>query len=163
MTEAVQQQQQQPPAPPKNATEARARLDTIIADKDKGAKIFAGDVAANKELRDLTAMVAAGGDDTVAVAMTGNPANMPTTDLHQMAHTAGWFRELGIRDEVTSEFLRGGQVTPKEMEAVVNWKKEHFSDADWVKKFLSGDIKARQQMMLADSILVNGVKGDAAA
>jgi hypothetical protein len=159
----TEQQPAAPPAPPKTATEARAVLDARLADRDWSARVFNGEPAANKELHELTSMVAAGGDDTVTVAMTGNPANMPTTDLHQMSHTAGWFCELGIRDECTSEFLRGGQVTPKEMEAVVNWKKEHVGDVDWVKKFLSGDVKARQQMMLADSILVNGVKGEAAA
>jgi hypothetical protein len=152
------EQLETPPAPPKNATEARTVLDARKADKDWGERVFSGDVAANKELYELTAMVAAGGDDTVAVAMSGNPANMPTTDLHQMAHTAGWFRELGIRDEVTSEFLRGGQVTPKEFELVTNWKKEHMGDAEFVKKYLSGDVKAQQLMTIANSVLVNGAK-----
>jgi hypothetical protein len=156
------QQPDAPAAPPKTATEARAVLDTRMADKDWGGRVFNGDIAANKELRDLTAMVAAGGADTVTVAMNGNPVNMPTTEQAQMAHTAGLFRELGIRDEVTSQFLRGEQVTPQEYELVANWKKEHMGDADWVKKYLSGDVKARQQMMLADSVLVNGIKGKAA-
>src|SRR5450432_3411625 len=94
-------------APPKTATEARTVLDARQADKEWGARLFAGDPNTNKEFHTLSAMVAAGGDDTVEVAMTGNPVYMPTTDLHQMASTAAWFRELGIRDEVTSEFLRG--------------------------------------------------------
>ena len=154
MTEAVQQQQQ--PAPPKNATEARTVLDARVADKAWEGRVFAGDIAANKELRDLTAMVAGGGDDTVTVAMTGNPVNMPTTELHQMASTAGWFRELGIRDEVTAEFLRGGKVTAQEFEAVSNWKKIQMGNEEWVKKYLSGDVEARQKMMIANTVLVNG-------
>jgi hypothetical protein len=87
---------------------------------------------------------------------------MPTTDLHQMAHTAAWFRDLGISSEVTSEFLRGGQVTAREFELVTNWKKEHMGAAEWREKLLSGDVKANQQLMLANSILVNGVKREAA-
>jgi hypothetical protein len=162
MTEAVQQQQQQPPAPPKNSTEARAVLDARTADPSWGGRVFNGDPAANKEFHELTAMVAAGGDDTVAVAMAGNPVYMPTTDLHQMAHTTALFRELGIRDEVTSQFLRGVQVTPQEYELVSNWKKENMGDEAFVKRYLSGDVKASQQMMIANTVLVNGIKRTAA-
>jgi lysophospholipase L1-like esterase len=152
-----------PLTPPANATEARAVLDARMADKDWGGRVFSGDIAANKELRELTAMVAAGGNDTVTVAMSGNPANMPTTDQAQMAHTTALFRQLGIRDEVTSQFLRGEQVTPQEYEAVANWKKEQMGDEAFVKRFLAGDVKARQQMLIADTVLVNGIKSKAAA
>jgi hypothetical protein len=149
-------------APPKTATEARTVLDTRMADKDWGGRVFNGDVAANKELRDLTAMVAAGGADTVTVAMNGNPVNMPTTDLAQMAHTTAMFRELGIRDEVTREFLQGKQVTAQEYELVANWKKIQMGDAEFVKRFLDGGVKERQLMTIANSVLVNGIKGKAA-
>jgi hypothetical protein len=150
-------------AAPTNATEAREVLNTRMADKDWGGRVFNGDVAANKELRDLTAMVAAGGADTVAVAMNGNPANIPTTDQAQMAHTAGLFRELGIRDEVTREFLEGKKVTPLEYELVANWKKIQMGDADFVKRFLDGGVKERQLMMIADTVIVNGIKDQSGA
>jgi hypothetical protein len=151
------------PAAPANAIKARAVLDTRMADKDWGGRVFNGDVAANKELRDLTAMVAAGGADTVAVSMNGNPANMPTTDQAQMAHTTAIFRELGIRDEVTREFLQGKQVTAQEYELVANWKKEKMGDSDFVKRFLDGGVKERQLMTIANSVLVNGIKGQSGA
>ncbi len=70
-------------------------------------------MAARKEFDKLTAKIAAGGEDTVAVAMAGNPVHMPTTEMHQMAHTAEMFRSLGIRDEVTNQFLRGEKVSPR--------------------------------------------------
>jgi hypothetical protein len=149
-------------AAPTNATEAREVLDARMADKDWGGRVFNGDIAANKELRELTTMVAAGGADTVTVAMNGNPVNMPTTEQAQMAHTAGLFRELGIRDEVTREFLEGKQVTPQEYELVANWKKVQMGDADFVKRFLDGGVKERQLMTIANSVLVNGIKGKAA-
>jgi hypothetical protein len=156
------QQPAAPPAPPKTATEARTALDARMADKDWGDRVLNGDVTASKEFCDLTAMSAAGGDDTVAVAMGGNPANMPTTDQAHMAHTAVLFRELGIRDEVTSQFLRGEQVTAQEFELVANFKKEQMGDEAFVKRFLSGDVKARQQMLIADTVLVNGIMRTAA-
>jgi len=151
---------------PATATEARAALDTRLADKDWGARILAGDVAANQEFHALTAAAALDGPDTVAAAMAGNPAYMPTGDMQAMAHTAGLFREIGIRDEVTREFLEGKQVSPQEYELVSNWKKEAMGDkaaGGFVERFLAGDVKARQQMTLANSVLVNGVKEAAAA
>ena len=107
-------------------------------------------------------MVAAGGDDTVSVAMSSHPALMPTTDMAAMAVTTALFRELGIRDEVTSQFLRGEQVTPEEYEAVSNFKKEKMGDAEWVKRYLDGGVKERQQLLIANTVLVNGVKKSAA-
>jgi hypothetical protein len=147
-----------PPAPPKTASEAQAVLDARIADKSYGARLFNGEAAAKKEFHDLTAKIAAGGDDTVAVAMAGNPIGMPTSEMHAMAHAAAMFRDLGIRDAVTEQFLRGEQVTAAEYEAVQNWKTTAMGDLDFVKRYLSGDIKAAQQMTYADIVLVNGVK-----
>jgi hypothetical protein len=151
-----------PAAPPTNATEASAALEARKADPAWSDRYLTGNLTAKKEFDDLTALIAAGGDDTVAVAMNSNPVNMPTTDLHLMAHTAAMFRELGIRDEVTREFLQGKGVTAQEMELVVNWRKEHMGDIEWQKKLLSGDVKAKQQLMLANSIIVNGIKKAAA-
>jgi hypothetical protein len=151
-----------PPAPPTNATEARAALDARKADPAWSDRYLAGSPAEKKEFDSLTAMIAAGGDDTVSVAMSGNPVYMPTTDMAMMAHTAAMFRELGIRDEVTREFLQGKGVSAQEYELVVNWKKEHMGDVEWQKKYLSGDVKAGQQMMLANSVIVNGKRETAA-
>jgi ribosomal protein S6E (S10) len=152
-----------PPAAPTNAVEARTQLNARLADQEWGKRLTGGDVNATKEFRDLTAMSVAGGDDIVTFAMNGHPATMATTELAQMAHVTAMFRDLGIRDEATNQFLRGEKVSAQEYELVSNWKKEHMGDADWVKKYLSGDVKAGQQMMLANSILVNGAKENKAA
>jgi hypothetical protein len=157
---------QQQPEPPKTATEARTVLDARMADKDWGGRIFNGDAGANKELRELTAMVAAGGADTVAVAVAGNPVRMPTTEQAHMAHTAALFRDLGIRDEVTSQFLRGEQVTPLEYELVANWKKTAMGDnsaGGFVERYLAGNVEAKQKMLIADSVLTNGIREEKAA
>jgi hypothetical protein len=157
------QQPQTPPpaAPPANATEAAARLETLKADGAWRDKFLASDGPALKEYRDLTAMIADGGDD-VAAAMSGKLGAANTEQRH-MAATAEMFRGLGIRDEVTSQFLRGEQVTPLEYELVSNWKKEHMADKAWRDLYLAGDLKAGQQMMLANSVLVNGIKKSEAA
>jgi hypothetical protein len=156
------QQPAAPPAPPKTATEAQTVLAALKADPVWSERFLGGDVTATKDFRDLTALAAVGGDDTVAVAMSGNPVNMPTTELAHISHTAAMFRELGIRTEVASQFLRDEPVSALEYELVSNWKKEHMGDEDFVKRFLSGGIKERQQMLIANSVLVNGIKRTAA-
>jgi hypothetical protein len=110
--------------------------------------------------------VAAGGDDTVTVAMNGNPVNMPTTDQAHMAHTAALFRELGIRDIVTQEFLQGKQVTAQEYELVKNWKTTSIGDnapGGFVERYLAGNVEAKQKMLLANSVLTNGIRDEKAA
>jgi hypothetical protein len=37
-----------------------------------------------------------------------------------------------------------------------------MGDEAFVKRFLSGDVKARQQMLIADTVLVNGIKSKVA-
>ncbi len=151
---------------PATATAARIQLDARIADKDFGARVLAGDTAANKELRALQAKSVEGGDDVVAaaLALSGKDAYGPgtTSDQRQMSSAAEAWRDLGIRDEVTAQFLRGDKVDASEYEAVKAWKATALGDQDWVKKFTSGDTKARQQMTLANMVLTNGVKESAA-
>jgi hypothetical protein len=115
-----------PPAPAATVMEARAQLDARIADKDWGARLTAGDANTNREFHDLTAMVANEDDSTIAAAMSGAIGDMPDSSIKTMAATAEMFRNLGIRDEVTSQFLRGQQVTSEEYELVSNWRKEHM-------------------------------------
>jgi hypothetical protein len=98
--------------------------------------------------------------------MTGAPALMPTSDMSAMSHTAALFRELGIRDVVTQEFLQGKQVTAQEYEATLNWKKTAMGDnspGGFVERLLAGNVEAKQKMLLANSILTNGIRDEKAA
>jgi len=151
---------------PATATEARTQLDAKLADKDWGARVLNGDVAANKELRELSHKSAESGDDVVAaaLALSGKDAYGPgtTSDQRVMASVAEEWRSLGIRDEVTAQFLRGEKVSAAEYELVKNWKTTAMGDQDFVKKFLAGDSVARQKMTIANSVLVNGIKDSAA-
>jgi hypothetical protein len=160
------EQLETPAALPTNASEARTILDARKADPSWGAKVLAGHPEANREWRELTSKAADSDDSVVAAVMSGEPSRMPTTETHIMAGTAGWFRELGISDQVISEFLRGQQATAQEYEAVKNWKLMSMGDKSpggFVERILSGDVRARQQMMLADTVLVNGAKESKAA
>jgi hypothetical protein len=150
---------------PATATEARAVLSARVADKEWGSRVFAGDIAANKELRQLTEKVAAGGDDVVAAAMSGALGAVPSSEQRQMAGTAEMFREWGIRDEITQQFLSGQQVTQQELELVKNWKILAMGDRSpggFVERYLAGDATAKQKMLIANSVLTNGAKEAAA-
>jgi hypothetical protein len=159
MTEVIQQTPGAPPAPPANAAEARTRLDALIVDKDKGAKLLAGDAEVNREYRELRAK-ADNPDpaDTVAVAMSGNVGDVPDSQVALMANTASLLREVGIREEIIEQTLRGHEVTEQEYKLVGAWKTRQMRDPVFVKAFLSGDPEARQKMTLAAIVLSGGIK-----
>jgi hypothetical protein len=163
MTEQQQQVDPQlgaPPAPPANSQEARTRLDALIADKDWGAKALAGDLAANRELRELTTMAARDDGAGVDVAMLGNANQMPTTELQVMAHAAASMREVGIREEIIRDALSGKAMTQAEVDLTKAWQTRHFADPEWSKRFLAGGAEERQQFMLCSIILSSPIKGD---
>jgi hypothetical protein len=148
-----------PPAPPANAAEARTRLDALLVDKDRGAKLLAGDAEVNREYRELRAK-ADNPDpaDTVAVAMSGNVGEVPDSEVALMANTAGMLREIGVRESIIEETLRGHVVTEQEYKLVETWKARQMRDPVFVKNFLSGGAEERQKMTLAAIVLSGGIK-----
>jgi hypothetical protein len=148
------------PAPPATPAEARQRIDALIADKDRGALLLAGDAATNTEYRDLQNMAAnVDPNDAVAVAMSGNIGEMPDSSVKMMSETAGMLREIGIRESIIEETLRGHEVTQQEYDLAAAWKARQMKDPVFVKAYLSGDAEARQKMTLAAIVLSGGIKG----
>jgi hypothetical protein len=157
MTEAAQQQ---PVTPPANAAEARTVLDGKLADRDWGAKLLAGDAATNREYRELQNKAATDDDSTIAAAMSGNIGDVPDSSVKMMANTASMLREIGIREEIIEQQLRGHEVTAEEYKLVEAWKARQMKDPVFVKAYLSGDPEARQKMTLAAIVLSGGIKGE---
>jgi hypothetical protein len=149
-----------PPAAPTNAVEARGRLDTLIADKDWGAKLLAGDTNANREFRDLQSMADKSDDSTIAMAMSGNIGDMPDSSVRLMANTADMLREVGIREEIIEQTLRGHEVSAAEYKLVEAYKARQMKDPVFVKAYLSGDSEARQKVTLMNIILSGGITGE---
>jgi hypothetical protein len=149
-----------PPAPPATPAEARQRLDARLADKQFGARLLAGDAATNTEYRDLQNMAAnVDPNDAVAVAMSGNIGEMPDSSVKLMANTADMLREIGIKESIIEETLRGHEVTEQEYKLVEAWKARQMKDPVFVKAYLSGDADARHKMTLAAIVLSGGIKG----
>jgi hypothetical protein len=147
-----------PPAPPATATEASARLTALSGDKAWSGKLLSGDLAATKEFNDLTTMVAESGDG-VAVAMSGVLPPAANGEMREMAGTAEFLRDVGIRDEVVRETLAGAEVTQAEFDATKRWHDQHMRDQEFTKKWLAGDPEAARQMTLAHIILGSNIKG----
>jgi hypothetical protein len=148
---------------PASATEAQIKLDTLIADPAWTDRFMNGDHIAKREFEALSGAAdgASTAEDVVASVMGGKAPEFGNSEQRQMAVAVDSFREIGIRDGVTTEFLSGKQVTPDEYQAVASWKKEHMGDAAFVKRFLDGGVKERQLMTIANMVLVNGVKAEA--
>lgn len=148
-------------APPANAAEARALLDTRIADKDWGAKLLAGNSDVGREFRELSEK--AGGVDPIDAAIAGIvPASengLRDSDAVMRANVATTLRELGIRDAVIRDHMTDRKYTAEEVAAVTQLKAERMSDREWTKKYLAGDAKAVKDMTLIHIILDAGVEG----
>jgi hypothetical protein len=149
-----------PPAAPTNAVEARGRLDTLIADKDWGAKLLAGDTNANRDFRDLQSMADKSDDSTITAAMSGNIGDMPDSSVRLISETAAMLREIGIREVIIEQQLRGHEVPAAEYKLVEAYKARQMKDPVFVKAFLSGDPEARQKVTLMNVILSGGITGD---
>ena len=153
--------QQQPAAPPANAIEARAVLDARIADKEFGAKVFAGDAAALRELRDLTGKVAGGGDDVVAAAVTGSVQTaLPNSAERIMAGTADLMREIGFTPQAIAATISGQPVTTELFEKAKAFKAGAMKNPDFITRYLGNDPDARRLMFEANAILTLPVKQD---
>jgi hypothetical protein len=150
-----------PGAPPAPSTPAEANtvLQSRLADKAWGAKLLANDVEVTREYRALREK-ADNPDpaDTVAAAMSGNVGEIPDSEVALMANTAGMLREIGVRESIIEETLRGHVVTEQEFKLVEAWKARQMRDPVFVKAFLSGGAEERQKMTLAAIVLSGGIK-----
>jgi hypothetical protein len=148
-----------PPAPPANATEARAVLDSRLADREWGAKLLSGDVAANTEYRELRAKADNPETaDTVTVAMSGDIGIMPDSDMALLANMAGMLREHGLNERQVRETLEGREASQAEVDMARMWKNQNLKSKEFVARWLSGEPEAVRQMLVANIILTSPLK-----
>jgi hypothetical protein len=139
----------------------QAQLDRMYADPEKRQKLEAGDGVTRREFDQLAQ--AAAKIDPVDSVMSGFLPDVPTSEMRLMSEAASWLRDIGIREEVVRETLSNQSTTQEIHDAAVNWKKQHMSDAEFVKKYLNGDLEARRLMTLCAIVLTQPItKGKAA-
>jgi hypothetical protein len=155
------------PPPESTPVEASNRLSTLTGDKLWVEKLLTKDPATTKEFRDLTELSSK--RDSVEIAMANGGTQdysasgvIPDSDTRIMSETAGMLRGLGIREEVIKSSLAKQEVTQQDYDLAAAWKTQHMKDADFVKKYLAGDVESVRQMMLANILVSSPIKPKAA-
>jgi hypothetical protein len=143
-----------PPAAPANALEARARLDTLIADKDWGAKLLANDAATTREYRDLQDKAANTDDSTVSAALSGQIGEFPDSSLRLMANTADMLREKGFPEQAIRETISGKVPAQVDVDIATAWR-TNLKSKDFTDRLLRGEPDAERQHLAANIILSN--------
>jgi len=155
-----QQQQQQPAAPPTNAAEAIARLDTLRADKSWSEKLVTGDSAATKEWNDLHHLAATG--DDVDVALSGTLPNLPSSSVREMAGTAEMLKSMGFTPLQIRETLSGREASQAEVDMATAWKAQNLGSKDFTDRLMRNEPDAIRQLLVANIILSSPLKKEKA-
>jgi hypothetical protein len=148
------------PAPaPTTAAEATARLDQIRSGSDpKFTEAFlAGHPERVREFHDWHSLAASGTDD-IGTAMSGILPASSSSDQRLMVVTAEMLKGIGFTPLSIRETLEGRPATQAEVDLARQWKSDHYSNPDWVKKLMAGDVEAHRQMLTANVILNSPVK-----
>ena len=79
----------------------------------------------------------------------------------EMAGATAMMREIGVKDEITKEFLVGHTTTKGWYDEVARLKADRLSNPDWVKRLQSGDVETRRQFREMNIVLTGGIKEQA--
>lgn len=157
-----------PQAPPRSApttaAEARARIAEFVENKDLGAKLMAGDCVASQEYRDAQTFMRTHPVDKVDVAMSGIAPDLstgiiPDAGMRLMENVTADLRERGLSDGAIRQTLAAEPVSAAEQRAAEIWKKDRLSNAEWVKRYQSGDSEAAREMTLCNIVLCSPTDG----
>lgn len=168
-----------PAALPTTPEAARATIDARIADKAWGAKVLAGDPAARAEL-DMLHKIEAGDPDSVAqakasaAAAEAPPPQKTAEQLAGESAAAAADRDANsllttMRDrfdvnEHAEKRLKSGEgFSQADHDATARYKAQLMADPDFRSRLLAGHPEANRQLFLANLVLSNGVKSEAAA
>jgi hypothetical protein len=148
---------------PATPAQARARLSSLISDKEWSRRYANGDVLAKKEFADLNALVAYG--DSVADAVSGAAEPVPfevvapgELSTQNTMQAVADLRTHGMPDKAISEILNGAKFTPEQVTAAARWKEQALRDPGFCNLFMASDPQARNQMTVADAIIAAGVE-----
>ncbi|WP_426608648.1 hypothetical protein [Bradyrhizobium sp. McL0616] len=148
------------PALPATPAEAATRLGELKADPKWTASLLSGGPAQVREFQDLHEIAAKGSD--VAAAMAGGSPTMASSDLREMIGTAEMLKDVGFTPLSIRETLEGRPASQAEVDMATKWKADHLSDAEWVKRLMSGDVEAKRHLLVANVILSSPVKQEQA-
>jgi hypothetical protein len=150
-----------PPLAPENPSDARRRLDVLIADRDFGERLLAGNVEAKQEfdkLQKLAAEADIPAPSEEALFSTTTDGALPPRDV---AKWAAGERDLGFGDTALGEILSGKPHTAEEVFIAKSLKARAFRDVEFVKALEAGNPDAVRRWKLWTYIIAGGTEDTA--
>jgi hypothetical protein len=104
--------------------------------------------------------------DPVAVGMSGDIGDVPSSEVKQIAIGANWLREVGLPEQAIHDYIAGAPVEQSFHDQVAAWKSRSMKDGAFVKAYLDKEdakhSEAVRQMLVANAVLISPIKEDAA-
>ena len=143
---------------PSTPAEAATRLDQLKQDPVFREALMRGGPEQKRTFHELHELVSKG--DGIDQAMSGVlPAGIIQDSAQvEMAGATAMNRELGIRDDITKEFLTGHTTTKGWYDETARLKADRMSNPEWVKRLQSGDVETRRQFREMNIVLTGGIK-----
>jgi hypothetical protein len=146
------------PSPPAgSAVAARATLEGLSANPEWRDKYFGGDVEARRQFEELTERIA--NCNPTAETLAGvRPGEFEVTvgnelNSRKRADAVAGLRSLGFDDATVVQAIDGAEVGPHELAMAKQMKAMRLSDAAWIDRYMKGDLSARREMSLLNTIL----------
>jgi hypothetical protein len=134
-----------PEVPPLSYAAAESRKQEILASAELRQKIMDSDAEMTAEWRRIT------------VALS-RPPETPTAPREAAADALNASAGYGLSPEVLQEFVENRPVSPQEVYFARAKFDELKQDPSWFQRYQRGDMEARRQMALINSILSRPVK-----
>jgi hypothetical protein len=129
------------PAVPTGPAEASARKAELLSNADWRGKYLENDPAARAEMTAINSVLV-------------GPAPQETIDPSQIEHA----RSLGIKEEILQQLANRMPIPQSEHDAVARWRTGHLKDPAWLRRWFDGGYEERQQMTVANIVLLCPIK-----
>jgi hypothetical protein len=129
------------PAAPADQAAASARKAELLASADFRGRFLENDPAARAEMTAINSVLV-------------GPERQEAIDPSQLEHARG----LGIREEIVQQLATRMPIPQSEHDTVARWKAGHMKDPAFLRKYFDGDYEARQQMTIANIVLMSPIK-----
>jgi hypothetical protein len=151
-------------ATPGTAAEAAQRIDALAKDSGFFNRLMSGNVEARREFSNLTRLISEGdraGDVLAGIAQvpefevtSGNQLN-----THKTIVAVEALREVGLGETGISELLHDETShSAADVATAARAKVEMLGSEEFRRRYLAGDPEARRMMLVANTILVGGIK-----
>ncbi len=146
-----------PPIAPQTPSDARRRLDVLIADREFGERLFAGNAEAKNEFDRLQQLAASANIPPPSKQLfhTTTDGQLPP---RAVASYVADLRDLGFGDTAIGEALSGKKFSAEEVFLAKSLKSRAFRDGEFTKALEAGNPVAVRNWKVWNAIIVAGVE-----